>query len=187
MIPVTKNRWVPADDALIAELWKTGHSANEIARRLSGRSRNAVIGRLHRLGMAGDARDKPYAPKASAAAGRRPRPPPTTTATATPRPMPKPRSAGVAAREPAIEAADAAPRIEQIGRAGVGKLWPTPQTAVTLIDLVAASCKFPVGTKTGAAQLFCGAVREGDDGPYCPGHHRIVVSPLWKPARRDAA
>ena len=42
--------WDAKDVALLKELWATGQSAAQIARRL-GCSRNAVCGRLTRLGM----------------------------------------------------------------------------------------------------------------------------------------
>jgi GcrA cell cycle regulator len=42
--------WDDRDVALLKELWSLGHSATQIARRL-GCSRNAVCGRLTRLGL----------------------------------------------------------------------------------------------------------------------------------------
>jgi len=42
--------WDGKDEALLKKLWAEGQSAAQIARRL-GRSRNAVCGRLTRLGL----------------------------------------------------------------------------------------------------------------------------------------
>lgn len=47
--------WSAADSALAATLWREGQSAAQIAKQV-GRSRNAVIGRLDRIGARGQAR-----------------------------------------------------------------------------------------------------------------------------------
>jgi hypothetical protein len=44
--------WTPEQDALLRELWAEGLSAEKIAQRIPGRSRNSVIGRAHRMGLA---------------------------------------------------------------------------------------------------------------------------------------
>ena len=50
-------------------LWSEGLSASQIARALGGISRNAVIGKVHRLGLAGRAAptraERPRAPRRS--------------------------------------------------------------------------------------------------------------------------
>ncbi|MBI3419532.1 MAG: GcrA cell cycle regulator [Proteobacteria bacterium] len=46
------NTWTPARIGMLQELWGSGLSAKEIAARLgSGITRNAVIGKAHRLGL----------------------------------------------------------------------------------------------------------------------------------------
>ena len=47
---VSRMRWDAKDVALLKKLWAGGQSASQIARRL-GCSRNAVCGRLTRLGL----------------------------------------------------------------------------------------------------------------------------------------
>ena len=42
--------WPPADTEIAVLMWKEGRSAAEIGRRLS-RTRNAIIGKIHRLGL----------------------------------------------------------------------------------------------------------------------------------------
>lgn len=42
--------WAPADTEIAVLMWKEGRSAAEIGRRLS-RTRNAIIGKIHRLGL----------------------------------------------------------------------------------------------------------------------------------------
>ncbi|HEY1425519.1 MAG TPA: GcrA family cell cycle regulator [Caulobacteraceae bacterium] len=52
--------WTPARVEQLTQLWKDGRSASECARALGECSRNAVIGKVHRLGLAG--RDAPSRP-----------------------------------------------------------------------------------------------------------------------------
>jgi GcrA cell cycle regulator len=56
---------------LLKKLWSEGLSASQIAGRLGGVTRNAVIGKVHRLGLSGRAttsRMKSHRPRARAAA-----------------------------------------------------------------------------------------------------------------------
>ena len=46
-------RWSEERVELLTKLWAEGLSASQIAARLGGVSRNAVIGKVHRLGLAG--------------------------------------------------------------------------------------------------------------------------------------
>ncbi|WP_291207720.1 GcrA family cell cycle regulator, partial [Hyphomonas sp.] len=39
----------------LKKLWAEGHSASQIAKQLGGVTRNAVIGKVHRLGLSGRA------------------------------------------------------------------------------------------------------------------------------------
>jgi len=41
--------WTPEKEKKLRELWKKGHSASQIAGMLEGTTRNAVIGKAHRL------------------------------------------------------------------------------------------------------------------------------------------
>ena len=45
--------WTEERIETLKSLWAVGHSASEIAGRLGGITRNAVIGKVHRLGLAG--------------------------------------------------------------------------------------------------------------------------------------
>ena len=59
---------------LLKKLWAEGLSASQIAGRLGGVTRNAVIGKVHRLGLSGRAttsRMKSHRPRARAATARR--------------------------------------------------------------------------------------------------------------------
>lgn len=45
--------WSEEQTDLLKKLWAEGHSAGQIALRIHGRSRSAVIGKVHRLGLSG--------------------------------------------------------------------------------------------------------------------------------------
>ncbi len=45
--------WTEERVALLRRLWEDGQSASKIAAQLGGVTRNAVIGKVHRLGLAG--------------------------------------------------------------------------------------------------------------------------------------
>ena len=83
--------WDAKDAALLEKLWAVGHSASQIARRL-GYSRNAVCGRLTRLGL------------------KRGHKPPTA----------KPKIRPVPKRRPALLAACARPVAKKVSRKTVG-------------------------------------------------------------------
>jgi GcrA cell cycle regulator len=63
--------WTDDRVETLARLWKDGLSASQIARNLGGVTRNAVIGKVHRLGLPG--RAAPHRPGAGRPAPRRER------------------------------------------------------------------------------------------------------------------
>jgi GcrA cell cycle regulator len=63
--------WTDDRVETLAKLWKDGLSASQIARSLGGVTRNAVIGKVHRLGLCG--RATPHVPGAGRPDQRRER------------------------------------------------------------------------------------------------------------------
>ena len=47
--------WTEERVSELKKLWAEGHSASQIAKRLGSVTRNAVIGKVHRLGLSGRA------------------------------------------------------------------------------------------------------------------------------------
>jgi GcrA cell cycle regulator len=86
--------WSDAEKATLRRLWADGLSAAEISQRLHGRSRNAVIGAVHRLNL--ETRDLstrnpgPPRPKAKRKAPPKPLPPPVPIIAPQPAPWPVP-------------------------------------------------------------------------------------------------
>lgn len=121
-------------------MWEKGLTASQIADELGGVSRNAVIGKAHRLGLqsrpspvkANEAQKKaaparkpaPAAPEAEA-----PRPAPVQHSAPTPRaPSPAPAPAAASAA-PATEAPAPQPRIISVGPGGFLRQGPGDQQA----------------------------------------------------------
>jgi GcrA cell cycle regulator len=134
--------WNDERISALTRLWKQGYSAAQVARELGGVSRSAVIGKIHRLGIAGrEAPSRPRAissrvaatPRATSHGERR-------TTTLQPQRRPAPRS----------EPFEVAP-------------------TATLTSLTEHGCRWPIGDPGEDSFGFCGRLRTGR-GAYCQGH-----------------
>ncbi len=151
--------WTTERRAVAKKLWAEGRSASEIAKALGGVSRNAVIGLMHRAGLAKGQASQPRsmaappvlrlrAPKAAAA--------------------PVPRRLSVAGNGMVFETVgnerpprEIVPlRVEDAGRA-------------TVLTLGAHMCKWPIGDPAREGFTFCG--RRQDPGRvYCAEHAKVA-------------
>jgi GcrA cell cycle regulator len=154
----------------LKKMWLDGLSASQIANELGqGVSRNAVIGKVHRLGLSG--RAKP--PAAAAAAPARPRKEEAL------RPQAAPISHGALALAMDVQPATApAPRVvlEEV-------VIPISER-VTIMDLRESMCRWPLGDPTNSDFRYCGAKMQIGAGPYCLSHARIAYQPA-QDRRRD--
>jgi len=163
--------WTDERVDTLKRLWTDGLSASQIAASLGEVTRNAVIGKIHRLGLSGRARTgqpmvaAPQKAKPAAAVMRR-----------TVRPTVAAVGNTALAAEPVYAAA---PRPE-----------PEPQLAevvpigqrVTIMMLTEQTCRWPIGDPGSEGFTFCG--RRSDTGiPYCTPHARIAYQPAER--RRD--
>jgi GcrA cell cycle regulator len=144
---------------LLKKLWQDGLSASQIAAELGGVTRNAVIGKVHRLGLSG--RIKSSTPSL---APRRPR----TTPPAPSQPRPRFTTQGNAAlAAPAPIAAPApAPRRD-------AEIMPFTCERVTIMELRECMCRWPLGDPSRPDFRFCGA-RSNAGAPYCDHHARMA-------------
>jgi GcrA cell cycle regulator len=146
--------WTDERVTVLKKLWLEGLSASQIAKQLGGVTRNAVIGKVHRLGLSG--RATPSQPSRPAFRPARPRPQaPVAAAPAPRRPEPVVRPAALPVLAPDL-----------------------PGTA-TVLTLGAHMCKWPIGDPSGGDFSFCGR-RTGADGPYCIEHARVAYQPPQK-------
>ena len=161
--------WTDERVELLRKLWQDGLSASQIAGELgAGITRNAVIGKVHRLGMSG--RVKP--PSAASARPRAPKP----ARPAGPLPMRPLAMRGNTALA-------AAPMPAELPRVRMEDNVVPIAECVTITDLREHMCRWPLGDPTTPEFRFCGA-RTGDIGPYCSGHARMAYQPV-QDRRRD--
>jgi GcrA cell cycle regulator len=145
--PMTDVHWSDDRVTTLKSLWLGGLSASKIAKQLGGVTRNAVIGKVHRLGLGG--RAKPSAPpqlKRMACLPVRVR--------AAPPSAPKARS------EPLPYPVVSAPK--------------GPGLVTSVVDLGAHLCKWPLGDPKTDSFSFCGRPASG---PYCGGHAAVAFQP----------
>jgi len=192
--------WTDERIEQLRQMWTNGHTASQIAETLGGVSRNAVIGKAHRLGLQsrpspvkageGEAEAAPAKP-----AVERPAPAPKVAAPAPAPAEPKP----AAATSPAV-GSDAkpeapAPIVRSIGPGGFQRQNPHEQQSpippapprrlvpakpsaemadkTSLLDLNDRICKWPLGHPGEPDFHFCGnPVNPGF--PYCLEHCSVA-------------
>ncbi|NYF32355.1 GcrA family cell cycle regulator [Sphingopyxis sp. JAI108] len=134
--------WTDERIEQLRSMWEKGLTASQIADELGGVSRNAVIGKAHRLGLKSrpspvKATEKVAKPvKAAAPKPAAPAATPRPAAPVAPRPVaaaprPEPKPAAPASNEDGVEAAPKpdAPRIVSIGPGGFIRQGPGDQQA----------------------------------------------------------
>lgn len=147
--------WTDADIQHMTDLARAGQSAAQVGKAL-GRSRNAVLGKAHRIGLCFGPQKDP------GQAGKKP------TRRKPPRPSSAAAAPEIAAPPPA---AKPAPRI-------TGRYAPAP-----LLDLRDDQCRFPLWQPGDAVRNCCGAERDIVD-PYCPEHMKRTHTPVALAAGR---
>ncbi|NOD62658.1 MULTISPECIES: GcrA family cell cycle regulator [unclassified Ruegeria] len=186
--------WTDERVELLKKMWGEGQSASQIAKELGGVTRNAVIGKVHRLGLSNRA-----AGASPAKSEPKEKPAPAPKAEAKPKPAPKTEPARPAP-SPAAEAKPAVPARRQIIPAGQ-PLPPQPSAneispealakvnevekkakKLTLMELTEKTCKWPVGDPATEDFWFCGLPVEAGK-PYCEAHVGVAFQPMS--ARRD--
>jgi GcrA cell cycle regulator len=197
--------WTEERVARLTKLWQDGLSASQIAADLGGVTRNAVIGKVHRLGMSG--RDK--APGTGGKAASKAAPAGTTSINSgkTAQSRTKPAGQATSARggssatytrpqrntaggsvgnaalkmeleEDAVEEAQTAEAIEE----AVDNVVPISRK-LDLLQLTESTCKWPTGDPTMPGFSFCGHT-SAEDKPYCEFHSKLAFQPPNERRRR---
>jgi GcrA cell cycle regulator len=150
--------WTDERVETLKKLWHDGLSASTIAQNIGEVTRNAVIGKVHRLGLAGRATQSrirsavPRGPAIFVASGRS-----------------KKRGAlPHAARAPQLRS-PAAYRHHAI----LPELAPPPVDTVTIATLTGDSCRWPNGDPKTPGFHFCGRPARLNC-PYCDHHAAIA-------------
>ena len=192
--------WSDERVELLKKMWGEGQSASQIAKELGGVTRNAVIGKVHRLGLSnrngsGAASTESPKPKAAAKPAAKPKP----KAAAKPAPAPKAEAPKPAEEEkpaapapvsrakqiiPAGQPLPPQPSANEIDPAALAKVSEVEKKAkkLSLMELTERTCKWPVGDPATEDFWFCGLpVQSGK--PYCEAHVGVAFQPMSN--RRD--
>lgn len=179
--------WTDERVETLKKLWMEGLSASQIAGELGqGVTRNAVIGKVHRLKLSARAKPTNSAPRARPAA----RPAPRRVASPSAgmsnmgggavkvRPtMSQPRSIGATAlaHNPEMEA-------ELYVAPTVAELFIPEDKRLNLLQLNEHTCKWPIGDPLNKDFYFCGQ-HSLETGPYCEFHSRRAYHQVDKKRR----
>lgn len=185
-------------------MWGEGQSASQIAKTLGGVTRNAVIGKVHRLGLSNRATSGKAAAPAPAAPAAAPEAKAAKPAPK-PAPAPEPKPAPKAAAPDPAPAAPAAPSKPIVASATARREPPPPTPAMVedqqrtakalaamekkakrlnLLQLTERTCKWPIGDPATDDFFFCGlACSPGK--PYCEEHVAVAFQPMSSRRDRD--
>ncbi|WP_275788306.1 GcrA family cell cycle regulator [Pararhizobium gei] len=167
--------WTDERVERLKKLWSEGLSASQIAAQLGGVSRNAVIGKVHRLCLPGRAK----AGGSTTTATRTKRPAPviaprpqayTTSTRPAARPMTRQEDAAVMAQDAEIET------VEQYKEAPAGNVVLPMSRRLVLTQLTDRTCKWPIGDPMKDEFHFCGN-DSPDTSPYCTFHAKLAYQP----------
>ena len=192
--------WTDERVELLKKMWSEGQSASQIAKELGGVTRNAVIGKVHRLGLsnrttpskAEEPAEKP-APKAKTAKKETSKPEaeataPETKAAAPREATPAPQPARTKPIVPAGQPLPPQPSQSEISEETRASLLALEKKAkkLTLMQLTERTCKWPIGDPATEDFWFCGhPVQPGK--PYCETHVGVAFQPMSSRRDRRAA
>jgi GcrA cell cycle regulator len=164
--------WTDERVEQLKQHWMEGKSASQIANLLGhGLTRNAVIGKVHRLGLAGRA-------KSPASASLRPRQP----ASRAPRRHAAPRPAvGHRIVRGATALAIAPQSLAEPEPEAFESVVLPMSVRVTIIELKEAMCRWPLGDPTSPEFRYCGS--PALSGPYCAYHSGLAYQPAQERRR----
>ncbi len=163
--------WTDDRVELLTKLWADGLSASQIANQLGGVTRNAVIGKVHRLGLSGRA---------------------TTSRVKSSRPRRRPSQSrgegrtsyptfGNAALKPYYDPQAKADALPQ----PVEEIHIPPEQRRTILTLRETTCRWPIGDPSEEDFYFCGGSSEPGQ-PYCDHHARVAYQPVQSRRRTSA-
>ncbi len=165
------SKWTNERVEILTKLWCEGKTAKEIAGVLGdGVTRNAVIGKAHRLKLSG--RVSPIQQNKSVEQEAV-----ETKAKKTGKVLEATRTTQtVLQRKKATAQAAEKPKTQKIARSDISALADKGLgKPVSMIDLKDTMCKWPIGDPQEEGFHFCGA-RKNNSGTYCEQHAQIAYN-----------
>ena len=162
--------WTQEREDLLRKLWLQGLSASQIAYVMAGVTRNAVIGKAHRMGLPKRSPSTSHRPKPRVQRGK------PSLAFVSGKPAPKPAPADIRYRKRVD--LDVEQSIFETEHSSV-----SAEERRTLMTLTARSCKWPIGDPAEPDFHFCS--RDADHGrSYCELHNRMAYQDVRRRRRR---
>lgn len=130
-------------------LWAEGNSATKVAHALGNTTRNAVIGKVHRLGISDRKKLRENLIEEALKKGR----------------------SNTGANDKPVSAAS----LSKAEKKAVTSMFPLPVEAgkaATVLTLRGSMCKWPIGDPEDRRFAFCG--RKATRGPYCTQHAKLA-------------
>jgi GcrA cell cycle regulator len=162
--------WTDERVELLRVLWLDGRSASQISAQLGmGVTRNAVIGKVHRLGLSGRTKSSaPAAPRVRQRTAPSHRPPVVN------------RSSGGHSHGHAVRGNNAlaiqADHLMDIEPIVYEDVVVPISPRVTIVELKESMCRWPLGDPTSAEFRYCGSQSQSS-GPYCAYHGKMAYQP----------
>ena len=171
--------WTEQRIEILRKLWGQGQTASQIAAILGGITRNAVIGKAHRLGLTGrpspikrEAGASPQPRRRAAAPARRLSGLPGQQVHGQPLAQPHGTSAHQPSHQPVHQSAPA-----QRAEAPMGARAPAPakpaSSGRTASHVGTKTCSWPMGDPKQPGFHFCGEPAEAGK-PYCAHHCHVA-------------
>ncbi|WP_054007596.1 GcrA family cell cycle regulator [Cypionkella psychrotolerans] len=203
--------WTDERVETLKKMWAEGQSASQIAKELGGVTRNAVIGKVHRLGLSnrvGGSAVEADEPEVAAPVTPRSEPSPKPVVVEAPvraaapeRVVPEPRPAAPAPAAPAASVTTLPiplrkaiipagqplppqPSANEISPEALASVREVEKRAkrLSLMELTERTCKWPIGDPATEDFWFCG-LPSVPGKPYCEAHVSVAFQPMS--ARRD--
>ena len=204
--------WTDERVETLKKMWAEGQSASQIAKELGGVTRNAVIGKVHRLGLSNrvgpggeeGVEEELAAPVAPPVAPPEPVRPahvveePRVAAAPVAPERPAPAAAAAPAAQPPVIAPiplrkaiipagqplPPQPSANEISPEALASVREVEKRAkkLTLMELTERTCKWPIGDPATEDFWFCGLPSVAGK-PYCEAHVGVAFQPMS--ARRD--
>lgn len=170
--------WTDERVEILKKLWADGLSASQIAAQLGGVSRNAVIGKVHRLNLPGRIKSGGQVKARAKRTTSAPRAPNyANRSSGTARPMG--RSSGSAALKADTEAV----AYQHIETRPIEDVVVPISRRLALLELTEKTCKWPNGDPLQDNFHFCG--NDSDEAtPYCSYHNKLAFQPSNERRRR---
>lgn len=176
--------WTEERVELLKKLWMEGLSASQIAAVLGdGVTRNAVIGKVHRLKLSGRAKPQGATPRVRSAPRPQQRRISSHSARSSMGGMARPRSINAAPMlgATALKISEEF-EVEAYQLPQVQELDIPVEQRLTLLQLNEHTCKWPIGDPLSPDFYFCGQAH--DEGrPYCEFHSRRAYHQIEKKKR----